>query len=252
MSLLSRYVVPCITEGVGVVSDYRYDQPTVCPNNPAHTINSAGIYIYDSITPNVVTIYQDSDVTTGGFYRADYFNVDIPGGTGAITNYDVSYPYNVSIYSGTFITADENIGDLYDIVGMPDTNVGSPTSIVNIGVTGLNLGTGPALLSLNPGFNISITDGVNTDVLGIITAVDKINGDINFTIPTVHSFSISSSVLIDIPRVLNGKFVRASNTELGFSRVGSSGLPAGGKIRFKYTNNNGVPKTFNFFLELEY
>ena len=49
MSLLSRYVVPCVTEGASFVSDFRSEPPTACPNNNTHIIDAKGIYIYQSV-----------------------------------------------------------------------------------------------------------------------------------------------------------------------------------------------------------
>ena len=249
MSLLSRYVVPCITESVAVVSDYRNTPPTTCPNNDTHIINADGIYIYHTITSKTVTINQDSSISTGGYYRADQFDLSISGGTGATASYDISYPYNIGVYSVTLLVSSDNVGDSYDVVSYPDTPVGLLSTALAIGDTGLTL---PSVVLLNPGFNISITDGVNTDDLGYITAIDGTGGIASFSNPTLNSFDIGSIVLISVPRVRNGKFIKNSNISLGFSKIGSAGLPAGKVVRFSYINNTGAPKTLNFIVELQF
>jgi hypothetical protein len=45
-----RYFVQCITEDNYIMSDYSYDVPTTCPNNPSHTIDPSQTIYYDTRT----------------------------------------------------------------------------------------------------------------------------------------------------------------------------------------------------------
>ena len=249
MSLLSRYVVPCITEGASFVSDYRSTPPTACPNNNTHVIDTDKIYIYQTMTSKTVTINQDSSISTGGYYRADQFDFLISGETGATASYDIIYPYNVGVYSVTLLVSPDNIGDSYDVISYPETPVGLLQSALAIGDTTFIL---PSVILLNPGFYISITDGKNTDDLGFIISVDETKGVINFSNPAVNSYDVGSTVLISVPRVKNGKFINNMNINLGLSKIGCAGLPAGKVVRFRYTNATGNPKTLNFIVELQF
>jgi len=249
MSTLSRYAVPCNTEGIVVLSDYRTDIPTTCPNNNTHNIDESGIFIYHTMNSKTVTINQDGDVETGGYYRADQFDFTIPAGTGATATYDISYPYNVCVYSVIFLPSQENIGDTYSITSAPDTLAGLTSKSMDIGSTSIFL---PSVSMLNPGFNISITDDINTNNLGFITSIDKVNNIINCSSPSVNSFDEGSKIFISIPRFQNGKFLNSLNLNLGFSKIGSAGLPANKIVRVNYANNSGEAKTLNFIIELQF
>ena len=65
---LSSYLVSCETEGIRVATDYRSTVPTHCPNNEAHTINSALTVVFDTQTLNQVSIFQGG--TDNAFYKA--------------------------------------------------------------------------------------------------------------------------------------------------------------------------------------
>jgi len=105
-----RYLVPCITEGTPVVTDYVSDKPTCCPNNISHTINAAGIRQIDGITPpKPVTVDQSSGLVTSHQYRVDCYTVSCEN------EVKIRYPYNVCIHTITFLPSVDNIGLTIDL-----------------------------------------------------------------------------------------------------------------------------------------
>ena len=246
---LTKYLVPCLTEGINVITDFRSSVPTVCPNNNTHTIDASGIMALDSTSLNIITINENNQIPNGGFYRADCFEIAVTGGTGTVTTYDISYPYNIGAYSTTLLLSSDNIGDTLNIIGYPDTAGSIITIELGTGATGLNVSLAAIF---NPGFYVSITDGVNTDDLGEIITVDDVNNILTVSTPTVNSFGTGSVVLFGIPRVKNCKFCNTNNIDLGFSKIGSSGLLANHAVRLLYTNSSGTAKTFNFIVELQF
>lgn len=249
MTTLTRYIVPCLTENVNVFTDYRETVPTACPNNNTHTIDANNIKQLDSTTTKTLKINQNGQYKTGGYYKAKYFQVDLPSGTGSTGSCDVTFPYNIAAYSTTFLLTNDNVGDTYGVVSIPDTYGGLISATVATGATGLSL---YSVASFNPGFTFKLTDGVNTNDLGEIISVDYVNKTVTFTNSTSNSFDMGSHITFSVPRIVDGIFVNDQNVDLGFSVVSSSGLAAGAIVRVNCTNNNGIAKKLNFLIELQF
>lgn len=245
---LSSYFVPCLTEGIQIVSDYVSTVPTTCPHDVSHQIDSSNIILCDTITPELVYVNQNSSIPTGGYFRIDGYTVTTPANSTSTT--DIVYPYNISGYSVILMPTTDNIGDMCNFVAIPNTPVGILTADISVGATTLSIGS---VAPLNPGFFLSITDGTNTADLGEIISLDIINNVITFSTPSTFDFSTSSPsiVKITIPRVKNFKFITNDTVPLGASKIGSSGLSAGQVVRVLYTNNGDHEKTFFFYTELE-
>jgi len=249
MSILTKYLVPCLTEGFNVTTDYKTSFPTECPNNNTHIIDVSGISVLHTLAAKIVTINENSTVPDGGNYRADQFELSVIGGTGTVNTYDITYPYNVSAYAVIFMPMIDNMGDTFQVVAYPDTVIGLITAALSTLDTELFL---PSIVGLSKGFQLSVTDGINTDNLGEIINIDVINNKVIFSNPVVNPFIIGSTVSFTVPRIKNGKFVNTQNWILGLSRIGSSGLMANAIVRLAYTNLTGTAKTLNFIVELSY
>ncbi len=247
---LSQYMVYCITEDNTVFTDYRLDVPTTCPHNIDHKIDPSRTIIIDTIKSNTVVVDENSPtVTTGEYYRADQFELNVPAGKGATASYDISYPYNIGVYSATFFSTEVNIGDSFELIAYPDTPAGTISSDIEAGSTQLIISSAS---TLNPGFYVSISDGKNSDNLGEIVSIDKTTNTITFSKPCTNLYSLGSVVTFSIPRIKNGKIINTNDMYLGFSKIGCAGLPAGRIVRLNYTNSTDQEKTLNFVIELQY
>jgi hypothetical protein len=248
-TILTQYLVPCITEGINVETDFKTSFPTVCPNCNTHIIDPSGIQVIDTISSNIVTVNQNAEFPTGGFYRADQYQLAVTGGTGATGSINVSYPYNTGIYSITIFSTNDNVGDSFNILLAPNNQIGTLSAPLNIGDTTLTVSSA---VGFNPGFYLFVTDGVNTNDLGIITNVDLVNGIISFTNSASNNFASGSQISITTPIYQNGLFVNNENIKLAENVIANTDLPANQQLQFNYINSNGNPKTFNFILELQY
>lgn len=243
----TQYVVPCITEGYGILTGFIDTVPTACPNNNTHTIEPTGIRPVSRIAEKIVTINQDT-ITIGGYFRTDFYSITAPANS--VTTRDIAYPYNVTVYLATYLGTPENIGDAISVYVAPNLTCGLLSTDIITGATSLTLSQVYSVL--NQGFIASITDNVNTDNLGEITRVDTTTNTIYFSAATTHDFTQGSIIKISIPRVQNCAFVNDATITLGSRKLESSGLPANAKMRFIYTNNSNVDKVFNFYLEIGY
>ena len=246
---LSNYFVYCINEGYDVASDYVTTAPTACPHDVSHNIDPSQTRVWNTITPEIVYINQDSTINTGGYFRIDGYTITTPANSTSST--DIVYPYNISGYCVVLMPTTDNIGDVCNFVTMPNTPVGVLSANISTGATTLSIGS---VAPLNPGFFLTITDGVNTADLGEIISLDYINNIITFSTPSTHDFVTTSPsiVMIGIPRIKNFKFVTNETIQLGTSKIGSSGLSANKVVRVLYTNNSNYEKTFFFYKELEH
>lgn len=245
MSKLSRYIIPCITENKNIITDYRYTIPDKCPNNETHAINENGVYLLDTVETNLVSIEEGSDTLANGFFRIDNYNIPIGIGT---TTYDIVYPYNIGCFAVTITPTNDNIGDIFNIVGSPNTLIGEITENISVGINTLPISLYAP--KINNGFNISISDGINTSDCGEIISFD--NDTIICSKSLTHDFNAGSKIYISISRLRNYKIMNSYNCGLGFSKIGSSGLPANTIIRVEYINNSGIEKEFNIVFEIQY
>lgn len=250
MTTLTRYLVPCLTEGENVPTDYMDHVPTRCPNNVDHIIDPLNIFAESVVHTKTVRIDDTCDIKTGGYFRADQHQMSIDPSTTSM--YDVRYPYNVGVYSVTFMPGTENIGDTFHIIGLPNTPIGTLTANLDIGLTILSMTpySGFEMASLNPGFVLNIYDGTNYIELGHILAVT--GSTIEFSTPVPTTLSSGLQVQIGIPRVLGGKFITTNTMPLGMAKIGSSPMAAGKSFRVYYNNSTDQAKTINFIVELIY
>jgi hypothetical protein len=249
---LHNYYVPCLDEGIDVVSDFRYTVPTVCPHNDTHTIDAGGIRQWQTVVTKVVKIDQTNAVPNGGYFRCDQFELEVTGGTGATGFIDIGFDYPTGVFAVTFFPTAENVKDTYEVISYPDSPAGYILAPLATGATGLTIASAPLL---NPGFEIYITDGINTDQLGHISSIGATAYSVAFTTGPTNAYSstgMTGILFFGIPRLKGGKFVNTQNIPMGFSKIGSAGLAANKKVRVIYTNKTGEPKTIGFQAEIEF
>lgn len=236
MATVYEYKIYCETEAA-YVTGLSKTEPTVCFNNNTHTVNTASVQIIDTISSNLVSIKEDKlDVGRNTWVESiDISNVD----ANQTVSVSFTFPIAVSMYSFTFITDSTNKGDYLSIYANEDTTLGLIGADLNIGVTSM---TGPAGLILYGvvGFHITVTDGTNTDYLGIIKSIDKVTNIVTFEHATTHSFSSANTLVKMTVRVLDDLRICGSGIYRFFDDViGGAAIPAGTVAKFSYTNNSG-------------
>jgi len=124
--IYTSYLVPCITEGKPVVTDYLTEKPTCCPNNISHVISAGGIRAVNVISPPTpVTVDQSSGLSTNKQYRVDCYTIVCGNET------KIKYPYNVNVHTITFLPNIDNIGISLDC-GIEDSELKMKTIIQNL------------------------------------------------------------------------------------------------------------------------
>ena len=192
---LSQYLIFCKTENQRFATDYRLLLPTTCPNNNNHEIDINDIQVIGTIAPNITKIDQETNIKTGGYYKYHSTNMTISPNSTLI--YDLSFKYDVNVYTVSLKLNPQNIGDIFYGTYMPNTFIGTPINDVNIGDNTLFLPIATAV-TLNPGFSLKISDNNNTDDLGDIISINKETGEINFVNSSTHSYSNTSLLSITI------------------------------------------------------
>jgi hypothetical protein len=243
---LVQYLVPCLTENELIKTGYRLSLPTSCPTNSTHEINKNGIVVINTQGFHNMKINQDSGIENGEHFRVDSFLMNI---SNDIESYDISYLYNIEIFSIFLHISSNNLGDELNIFTNPNEEVGFIIEDITNNTFYFKVNS---VQFLNPGFLLSISDDENINDLGEIINIDKDNNIVEFSKPTMNKFSSGSKILITICRVKNFIFNKVSNFQLGLSRLGSSGLKSGNIIRLIYKNNNKSPKTFSLSAEIQY
>lgn len=126
MTTLYKYRLYCTTDGT-----YEYiwgeEPPTTCPTNTAHTIDLSSITIVDKIEPNELKVKEESVPTGGNFGVSTLKMTALQNTTTSVTR---SFPFSISALSIEFVTTNDHINDLVNLVVGKDTIIGNITANV--------------------------------------------------------------------------------------------------------------------------
>lgn len=249
-TVLNKYRVFC-TAGDGFQFKWDTEVPTVCPLNSAHSIDTTLTTVVDTVSNKVVTLREEA-VPTQGYYKLDGYSQSIPAGApGAVTSFSHSWPFQVSILNAWFIPKQDQVGDSVDVTVAPNTVIGALAGPASVGATTLTV-TSTVLQHTVIGFHISLTDGVNTNVLGRVIAINPTDSTITVETPTTNSFSPLSPTYV----LMNVKFIEnlcincaGVRYVVAEKKIGGKGLPPNVPMTVMYHNSDGLPKTFCYNLE---
>jgi hypothetical protein len=253
MSTVYKYKIYCVTENK-YVEGFSTGVPTTCYNNNTHSINPNSYQLLDTISTEQYTVKEDKVPVARNVVIECIQFVDVKSASSQ--SVDFKFDIVTSMYSFKFMADDTNKGDEITISVNPDTTLGLITSSITAGAT--TIGAPPGLLAYGwPGFNLKLTDGVNTDDIGRILAIDKINSTVTFSIPTVHSFS-STDTLVKMTYYTMRDLKIGPSAVYAFCEdiIGGSAPPSGTVVRFTYKNNSqpgdllDQPKSLNIYLTL--
>jgi hypothetical protein len=250
---VSKYKIYCNTENK-YVEGWSQESPITCYNNNSHSVNLDSIQVLEVISSDVVSVKEDKIIIARNVWlkHIEFINVESQTSQDQYFTFDIP----VSMYSFTFVTDDTNRGDDFTIAINPDTTLGLITTNITAGDT--TLSAPPALLMYGTlGFELKVTDGTNTDELGIITNINKTTGIVTFKNPAVHSFSsVNTVVKMTYYTAKNLRFWAAGVTKWGEDVIGGSAPPIGTVAKFTYRNNTypgdltDSPKNFVMYMTL--
>jgi len=241
MTEINEYRVYCTTESNYFIT-WSEIEPTVCPNNSLHSIDSNLTIITKTISTSIIKAEENSN----GFFTTEHITNNISSGTpGEISEHDVIWPMDILLWR-TLITPTSNmVGDVMNVLASPETIVGVLTSTANIGVNTINVNS-TVTSNTSRGFLITLDDGVNKNILGRCTNVNTGDGTISFETSTINSFSIGTPVKISV-YVLKDIYITDTNIiDIGLKGMKGKTVPAGMILRVYYTNNSGTSKTLRW------
>ena len=244
-SEVNQYRVYCNDE-----ADYVYTwdsvEPTVCPNNNTHTINSTLTTIVSTVATNTFKAEEDTD----GYFETTHVEMNIPSGTpGDITEHDVSWPMDILLWRTLITPTSDMIGDTLSVVASPETTVGVLTAPVTGGDTTFDVNS-TVTDNIWRGFLVNIFDGVNKDFLGRCIVVDKVAGTITVETPTTNSFAAGSAVQTGVFTLKDIFIADTSTIDIGSKGFKGKTVSANMILRVLYTNNSGTNKTLRWRPEM--
>jgi hypothetical protein len=240
-----HYKCYCLTEAAYVYT-WATSEPTVCPNNNSHSIDTNLTTIIETVSTNTVTAAENSD----GYFETSHVVINIPSGTpGTITEHDVVWPMDLILWRTLITPTSDMIGDVLTVVASPETTIGVITANAASGTTTFNVNS-TVTSNIWRGFRVNITDGVNKDVLDRCTAKDATAGTITVETPTVNSYNAGSLIQIGVYVLKDINITDTQTIDIGTKGIKGKMITAGMILRVLYTNNSGTAKTIRWRPEI--
>ncbi|GAG67870.1 unnamed protein product, partial [marine sediment metagenome] len=157
------------------------------------------------------------------------------------------------IINGQFDASDAQIGDTICAFVSPDTVVGALTANVTIGDTVINVSP-TVTANMSMGFFVDLWDGVNTEPLGEVEAIDVAGGTITVSTASTQAFAAVSPTYVRLTvHIIDGMHINsAGQQDFAKKKLGGRSLPAGTLFRVIYINADGVEKNFVYNIEYLY
>lgn len=249
-----EWEVYCTTDSVNR-SVWAPDMPTLCPDNINHTISTdPPPRIIQIVSDRMVKIIEEDGVTQG-IYKFKGYKKQIPAGTpGNVTTILHTFPFPISLINGWFIAKDDMEDDTINLTVAEDMVIGAIAAPVYTGNSEITV-TSTVIDNIYKGYNLKITDGVNSNDLGQVLDINVENSTLTLENPAANTFNpLSPSYILMSVNVIEDFHIPVGKQRYAFAekKVGGKYLPAGIPISVKYTNNSGNAKTFAYNMEYLY
>lgn len=251
MADIYNWKLYCETESKNVTT-WSVVAPTSCPNNNTHTIDSNSITVIDSRLAHSFVPIENTSGTQGFFQTRGYLANIAPGPNVTPQLLPLfSRPYNVRVFSVTFMPNANNVGDTFSLIGLPGTDVGVLTSPVS---SGNILNVSPTVLTnMQLGFAVTLNDGVTSQDLGECTNINVTNSTITTENSVANSFNAgTTNVLFSVRRFYNITIASTAPLVYGLSVAGGSFIPQNTQFQIQYINQTGIAKTLSFSFDIIY
>lgn len=248
MTTIYKYRIKCTTD-----NKYEYTwaetEPSTCPTNTAHTINSSLTSIVEINEADLITVKEEF-IPTGGHYKM--FSKKMPliatGVTGTL-NFSFNIPH--SIISGYTKTIANQRGDVINIDVAPDTIVGVIASDISVNDTDVNVSQ-TVVDNMFVGRYVKFNDGTNDSGYSEVISITGSSNYIRVVDAIPYAYTGSTPVRITTKYIDNMEIGEAGDYYVGRDKIGSSYIPANTTIRVKYYNKNGPNKEPIFTFESLY
>lgn len=244
---INNYRYFCNTENQ-YVYDWSELTPTTCPNDNTHHIDNSSFVIVDTIDNSIVVINQKAGDVQGN-YRVESKLIYIPANQ--TVSEILSWPFNVSIMTLNWTSAEIHRGDIINGYVAENTTIGYITNKINIGDTLLHVSS-KVFDYINKGHIVNITDGTQNINMEQCISIDKAAGTIVCENPSSIVLNQNSYLQITIHNIRNMHIGDPESIRLANKHLGSTAINAGIKLNFQYQNNSNKPKSFVFQYEYLY
>lgn len=231
--------VSCTTENK-LIPIVQKPKPSVCPNDPAHTISLPNTYY-------TVDLHEDTALRfnqDAGYYQAVGINFTAAANT--TTTYIHTFDYNVILLYARIFCEDVNKGDTLDVNIGQNLTIGAVSAPASTGATDIYASSTSFDFSVK---GISLKFGEDT------TEYFVKNIDLNenlFTLTSPLLTNINPGTLIKrTVNVVKDLILPSKNIiYIGKNSLKRISIPAGFEFEFIYTNNDPVlSKEVNFLLD---
>lgn len=246
-----KYRIYCNTEASNVYT-WAEAEPTKCPNDTSHSINTSSISIVDERADDEVKIREES-TPTGGHICIESMPLYAATGPDVQTIINKSWPFPVSVLAINLTSYDSNNGDVIRIE-MPYQKIfGFIAQDVEIGDTVITVNS-TVMTNIAIGYYVRLDDGTTANDLGRVLAVDEINSQITVENATTDSFLAATPTYVKVTiRPWNDfEIGPAWRYIIGNSKLGASYVPANEVARISYTNKTAEAKRVSVDYEYLY
>ena len=251
---LFKYKVFCNTESADRYwwLDENQTVPTTCPNDTSHTIDGTQTQVIDTrLAEQSVVINQQVSGNTGGHYRFHTIIFSIQAFE--TKPYTFSFPFPINMISASMKLHAENAFDKMSVRAGPDTTVGTLESDVLSASNTIHV-SDTVIENIRIGYTVNLTDGVNTDELGYVIAIDTDTNILTTEFETTNSFlaSTPTSVIMNVWMLKDVELGFEGKLEFMIPLVNAVYVPANVGVLCEYTNISNQVKHFLVNLEFLY
>ena len=187
---ITNYRIYCITEDSFVEGFGQYP-PEYCYRNGAHTINPDSVQEIGSYPVNRVAIDEDRGKTQGCYCWECFKLTDLTAN--AVTVKNLSLPIDFAILRVHAFPIEGNVGDTFSVCVPYKTVIGALTASITNTDNVLHVNDTVISHSLLGKF-IDIDDGINSESLGRIVAIDAENMTLTMEKTPTNSYAELSAV----------------------------------------------------------
>jgi hypothetical protein len=283
MTEVHQYRVYCTTDSK-VEYSWGETEPTTCPINAAHSIDSSQTIIWQTISEEKVQI-KEEQISTGENFGATTITVNAT--KNVTTNQSVTWPHPISALAVEFISEDVHRGDIINLYVGKDTITGAITANVDtvsawssqnytVGdiVTnngrlytcivdtvsneeppntsywrhGMEINVEQTVIdNVAIGFYVSLFNGPNTDDLGRVLGVDKVNNKIYMETDPTNSYLAATPTYVrqSVRPIVDYELSGPWEHIIGANKIGGSYVPTDVAVTMTYENKStDTDKTF--------
>ena len=241
----------CNTENNWVYG-WSETEPVICPNTtgPAHSINTSSISEFGELSDTLIRIQEES-IPTGHHYKAETLKLNAATGPDVNTQFQLSWPFPISLVSLNFVSTSEHEGDCITMELPSNLLIGALTQNISINDTIINV-TQDVTDNVDLGYYLTLNDGTNSESLGRILTIDKINLTVTMENAATTAYAAVTPTLIYLTAygLKEYEIGAPAHRYFGNDFISSTHVPTNLVGIISYLNRSSTAK--NLVLEYEY